>query len=240
MRAGGSTRAAETASSPPTLAGQRSFPGRAERWQDELWATLIGSADALLRSYHGVYEYTDDPACVFRLGLSRARYPVRLSDGTEIRPGEPIGSLHFWNEHLPRFTAEGPELCWASEMRRRVVCSLRALADHVETQPGWREVRAFRGEVALSSRLGVLQLRRVGHRYGFDWVPVESTLARQLRVIGDCFSAWGLARAFNPAALPRQRFFRLYHEMWMPRRALLALYGRKRRNASREIGEAVE
>jgi hypothetical protein len=90
-------------------------------------------------------------------------------DGTAIEDGEPIGILHLWNEHLPRYSpAAGPELAWAAEIRRRLVASLQSLAQHVDTDPSWRDVRAFRGEVAFSSRRAVLQLDRVARRYGFE------------------------------------------------------------------------
>lgn len=204
-----------------------------ERRWDEIWAMLVGSIDARLRAYYGICEFCDDPACVLRLGRSPARAAVALPDGTAIRKGEPVGTLHFWNEHLPRYAGNGPELRWAADMRRRLVRSLRDLAAFVETDAAWREVGAFRGEAALSSRLGVRQLSRVTHRYGFEQVPAGSSLARRLHAVGECFAAWGLARAFNPAAVARQQFFRSYHEVWISRAALIERYGRTSRAAAR-------
>jgi hypothetical protein len=154
---------------------------------------------------------------------------VSLADGTTIRAGQPVGTLHFWNEHLPRYNSGGPDLRWAADMRRRLARSLDRLADFVETEPGWEEVEAFCGVAALSSRLGVLQLHRVIHRYGFERVPASIPLSRRLHVIGECCLAWGLTRAFNPAALRRQPFLRPYHEMWISRERLLQLRNRARR-----------
>ncbi len=98
-------------------------------WPDELWAGSVGWADAILRSYYGVYEFTDDPACVLRVGLDQARAPVSLSDGTNVELGELVGTLHFWNEHLPRYSARGPDLGWACAVRDRVTYSLRAFSE---------------------------------------------------------------------------------------------------------------
>jgi hypothetical protein len=200
-----------------------------ERWRDDLWVAVVGSIDAVLRSYYDIVEYTDDPRCIFRLGLSPARAPLVLADGTTVQTGEPVGTLHFWNEHLPRYRSGGPELHWAAEMRRRLQLSLRALAGFVEMQRDWREVRAFRGEAALSSRRGTPQLARLARRYGFERIPFEPSLARRLHMLGECAIAWGLARAFNPAALSRQHFFRPHHALWISRTALLRLHARPAR-----------
>lgn len=194
-----------------------------EGWSDEIWAAVVGSLDTVLRSFYGIYEFTDDPGCVLRIGLSFAREPVTLMNGTAIEIGDPIGSLHFWNEHLPRYSGFGPELCWAAEMRRRLSRSLTALAEHVERDPDWRAVHAFRGYAAFSSRIGILQLYRVTRRLGFEWVPGGSSTARAL---AGSITGYGLTRVHNPAALPHQPFFRRTHEVWISRAALLDLYRR--------------
>lgn len=189
-----------------------------------MWAAVIGMVDGALRSYYHIVEFTDDPACVFRIGRTQAVRALMLSDGTEIRMNETIGTLHFWNEHLPPFSRSGPDIHWAVEMRKRVRRSFAELARFIETDADWREIRAFRGEAALSSRLGEVQLRRVARNYGLERVPVTPSILRQLHEFGECFSAWGLARAYNPTALSRQRFFRRYQELWISRASLVARY----------------
>jgi hypothetical protein len=197
-----------------------------ERRLDELWVALVARIDARLRAHYRVREFTEDPACILRLGQSPARQSVVLADGTRVRPGQPVGTLHFWNEHLPRYRAGGPDLRWAADIRRRLMRSLSALAEFVEADPAWQEVNAFCGVAALSSRLGVRQLHRVIDRYGFERVAPGPSPARRLYAIGECCVAWGLTRAFNPAALRRQPFFRPYHEMWISRARLLRLHAR--------------
>lgn len=194
-------------------------------WHDELWTGSVGWFDSKLRSYYGIYEFTDDPECVFRVALEEARAPALLSDGTRIRIGEVIGTLHFWNEHLPRYSAQGPDLGWACVMRDHLVHSLRALAEYIESTPAWRDVRALRGDAVLSSRLGAPQVRRVAHRYGFERVQIDPTVFRRLHDLGENFVLWGLARAFNPAALTRQPFLREHHDLWITRATLQRRYG---------------
>jgi hypothetical protein len=198
-------------------------------WPDELWAGSVARVDALLRSWYGVYEFTDDPACVFRIGMSRARACVSLSDGTVIAAGEVIGTLHFWNEHIARYPPPGPDLRWACAMRDQIAHSLCLLAQYIEQEPAWCEVRAFYGEgVFFSGRLGMPQIERVCMRFGFEQVASEPvpSLRRRVHLFWDNFTLWGLARAFQPAVLSRRPFLRPRQELWASRARLLS-YARR-------------
>jgi hypothetical protein len=157
---------------------------------------------------------------------------VTLSDGTQIQTGEIVGTLHFWNEQLPRYSGDGPDLQWACAIRDQVRYSLHALTEYIESEPDWRDVRALRGEAALSARLGMSQVRRVAERYGFERVPTDRSLLRRLHGLGESFVLWGLTRAFNPAALPRQPFLRDHHELWISRETLRMRYARHPRGVA--------
>src|SRR6266513_6562363 len=147
-------------------------------WKDEAWRAFIGSTDALLRAYYRIEEFTDDPRCILRIGLMQAVMPVLLADGTEIREGQRIGALHLWNEHVPRYSGNGPTLAWAKEMRRRMLRSLGLLADFVERDRVWAPVRAFCGDSTLSSRIGGLQMQRLARRHGFEPAQPPAALSR--------------------------------------------------------------
>ncbi len=202
-------------------------------WPDDLWAGSIGWVDGILRSYYGIYEFTEDPDCVLRVALGEARMPASLSDGTRIEIGQLVGTLHFWNEHLPRYSEKGPDLGWACLVRDRVIYSLRAFSEYIERDPAWREVGAVRAETVLPARLGAAQIARVFQRYGFERTPSEPSLLARLHGLGECFIMWGLTRAFNPAAIPRGRFLRDRCELWISRTALLARYAERSPNATR-------
>jgi hypothetical protein len=195
-------------------------------WPDDLWEGAVGLFDSMIRVYYGVYEFTDDPTCVLRIGLAQARASLLLSDGTRVEAGESIGTLHWWNEHLPRYSRSGPDFGWACTMRDRVLHSLRSLALYVERESAWRQVRALRGDAALSARLGAAQVQRLAGRYGFERVAQDPSILRRLHTLGDSVVRWGLTRAFNPAALARQRFLGDHHELWISRAELLARYSR--------------
>jgi hypothetical protein len=209
-------------------------------WRDEFWVGSVRLLDSIIRTYYGVYEFTDDPVCVLRVGLSHAQAPVLLSDGTRVEFGDLVGTLHWWNEHLPRYSSNGPDFCWACAMRDRVLHSLRALADYVESETAWREIRALRGEAALSPRLGILQVQRIARRYGFERVPADFSFLRRLHALGESFTLWSLTRAFNPAALARQPFLRDHHELWISRTALLARHGRRQQQRASEAARPNE
>src|SRR5205809_2029746 len=210
-------------------------PGPLEAgWKDEFWVALVGTLDAWLRSYYDIRNFTDDPQCVLRIGPMPAPMPLSISDGTEIREGELVGALHLWNEHVPRYSGKGPTLAWAKEMRRRMLRSLGLLADFVERDPAWAPVRTFCGDSTLSSRIGGLQMQRLARRHGFEPVQPSDTLTRHLHTVADSLIVWGLTRAFNPAALPRQRFLRDHHKVWISCAALRRLYGREAQDATPE------
>jgi hypothetical protein len=193
-------------------------------WPDGWWLESVSRCDTILRSFYRVREFTDDPACVFRVGLGKARADCLLSDGTFISDGETIGTIHFWNEHLPRRAAQARGLGWACTMRDRVAHSLAALALYIESDPAWRDIPAFHAEAGLSTRLGAAQVQRVVQRYGFEKAVSERSLFRRVHDIGDDFLLWGFARAFNPGAVSRLRFFRDHQDLWMSRSALLHHY----------------
>jgi len=54
----------------------------ANRRKRPLWAEFIFALDRWLRRRQGVFEYTHDPECIFRIQLQRLRSEVVLSDGT--------------------------------------------------------------------------------------------------------------------------------------------------------------
>ncbi len=192
-------------------------------WRDAAWAALVGRVDTVLRRCQGVIEFTGDPACVLRIELCHAPVDVTLGDGTRIDAGEPVGGLHFWNEHLPRFPRTGPDLRWAKTMQGRMATSLGMLAQFVERTPEWQGVRALRGCAPFCSRLSAMRIRRVTARYGFDLVD-DAALGRSWHAFGENVMLWALARAFNPVATERQPFQREKHELWISRHRLLERY----------------
>ncbi len=187
---------------------------------------VIRSAESLLRRRNGIYEFTDDEECIFRLAVSAAVNPVRLSDGTTVQAGDAILDLHFWNEQVPMIP-NGSNLAWANLMKRRYRDSLALVADYVEREVSLDPVVAVRGTPSFSTRLGTVQVVRFARRLGFDVVDPGSggTLAGHVHEIFDGMALWGLTYTYNPNGLRRQGLQRHRHEVWISRAKLLELYG---------------
>jgi len=120
-----------------------------------LWGRLLRAGvrglDTLLRRVYGIREFSREEWNLFRLAVRRSLKDCILSDGVTIHRGDPIGELHFWNEHIPSIPAQGPDLGWALAVQRQLVRSLRALADHVESTPDLQAIQALGGEIAYET-----------------------------------------------------------------------------------------
>jgi len=100
--------------------------------------TFIRTFDALVRSLQGVFEFSGDPACVFRLRRTNLRRPLRL-DGVGFPAGTPVLELHLSNERIPPLPSSGPDLRWAALAAQRLRFSLgqvAAFAVHHDGAPG--------------------------------------------------------------------------------------------------------
>ena len=204
------------------------------RLVDRAWIASVGGIDRVLRRRYQVCEYTTSGSCVLRIGLDRAHRPALLDDNTLVRVGDAIGSLHLWNEQLPRFPLSGPDLHWAKTMQIRVRHSLEELCDYVEDNPAWDGVEAFRAEIALSLRLlAGEKLRHVAKSYGFEAASFCDVHHSRLFLIAENMLTWGFARAYNPLALPRHQLFRGRQQLWLSRKVLVERYSRRRTDGSR-------
>ncbi len=216
-------RAEAAADRSPPLPPKAASTPHAAGARDRLWALLVRGADALLRRWYGVREFTDDPSCLLRLALAPASHGVTLSDGTRIEAGETVAVLHIWNEQVPRFRLGGPDLRWAIDVRRRLRRSFRALAGHLEHDPAWKQVRGIHACVVFGSRRRRGQIRRVAEGFGFELIEAGAP-AKGLHEFGEDFLIWAFTRAFNPGALRRSPFRRDRTELWTSREKFLRRY----------------
>jgi ceramide glucosyltransferase len=184
--------------------------------------------DRTLRRRQGIYEFTQDPACLLRLSRIRAERSVRLDDGTRVREGDVIGDLHQWNEHLPIIPADGPAMKWAIEMQNGMHHSFRQLAAYVAREPSMQHVEAFHGASSFIGRHGNSQVARMVRRFGMELMdrPRCAGPFARLHELGENILLWMLARAFvPPSAKGKLILSRPRQELWISRRALLAQYG---------------
>jgi hypothetical protein len=198
---------------------------RRDGWRGTVLVYLIYRLDALLRQLYRIREFTDDPGCLLRLAIKQAFTSLSLGDGTSIMPGDPVGELHLWNDHVPHFPPGGPTLGWARRAHASMVHSLSLLADHVQNSPEWQRVKAFYADVPISPKRSTASVQRVSRRYGFEPALRRRTVWRSVHNVIESLLLGGLAYAYNPAASHRQKFLRQRQRIWIGRTTLIRLYG---------------
>ena len=190
--------------------------------------SLIYGLDALLRRSQGVFEFTDDPACILRISLARANSNQVLADGTRIEPGDLLVNIHLWNERLPRMPREGADLAWAQRMYRQFILSLRLLAKYIASNPGPAAARAIYGEPglfttgSLDAGLGALT------RLGFEIQRPRAAAGpwQRFAEFWQNLYSYALLWTFNPGSLWSRTFWGLERcQIWMSRATLERLYG---------------
>ncbi len=139
-------------------------------------AQAIFALDIRLRRRQSVIEYTRHPGCVFRLQIDLSRQKVALSDGTHARPGQRIGRLHFWNEHIPPMPARGATIAWARQLQQCIATSLRELTLYLSSRPDLRDVALICADVPSATREQRAQIARIMAYYGFETIAEQERL----------------------------------------------------------------
>jgi hypothetical protein len=182
--------------------------------------------DRWLRQRQGVYEYSDDPRCLFRVQRTAAECDVMLGDGTHIRQGAPVLNLHLWNEHVPPLGPNGFCIAWAREATRRVELSMYGLVRHLKWTRALDDIVALRGDMRLGTAEKSGQFARIAARYGFEPAGTASegftpgTLKRFAENVFICL----LVLATNPAALRLPVLRRDHKLVYLSRTALETRY----------------
>jgi len=187
---------------------------------------VIRAVDLVLRYCYGVRPFCADRRCIIRIGLGTARQDVRLVDGTQIKRGDAVGELHFWNEHLPAIPWSGPGFAWALTMRRQFEHSLIQLALHAERNSAFAEIAAFRGEISFAgppSRKA--KLGSVAARHGFEVIERRRSRPGAVHDVFNNVFILCLIHTFNPAGLRSKSLIRRHYEVWISKRTLIEQYG---------------
>ena len=199
--------------------------------------------DAFLRNRYGIYEYTTNPDCVFRVSITDSDDALTLSDGTVIHLGDRIGELHFWNEHIPQIGEDGPTLAWARTFQRQMYISLLDLVEHVRVTPAFDRVVAFRGVLHFGNRKSEQFLKRALKRWDFDLQEEQPPNHRAglaafwSRFAGfwENFYLLALIWAFNQGSLIGKNVQDVWTvKVWISQEKLLHDYGQPVKQSSNE------
>lgn len=185
----------------------------------------VSALDRWLRRRQRVFEYTSRRDCVFRCQSTTAERHLRLRDGSSIAPGDPVLTLHFWNDNMPLIGEEGPTLAWARRFGRGIDSSLAELASFLRRRPDLSGVVAIRIEMALGDEARNEQSARILERFGFEWAPGrEGKPIGYFRRLGDNAMVLLLILAFNPNADRGSLFRRERGVVYLARSALERRY----------------
>jgi hypothetical protein len=197
------------------------------RYSHPWLAEAVSALDARLRRRQAVFEYTRNPACVFRLDVNYTRRSLALRDGTRVRPGERIGRLHFWNEQIPPMPADGPTLGWARHMQRAIATSLHELACYLSSRPDLGDVAVISGDAPSVTKTQCEQLARIMARYGFEAVtePERLPLGERLHRFGENVLISLIVLAHNAGALRADTLARVRLPIYLSRRTLEKEFG---------------
>jgi hypothetical protein len=185
---------------------------------------FIRRFDGWLSRIEGVEPFTDDPRCIMRIQVSRAKHDLILPDRV-IPRGADVLLLHAWNERMPRIPSDGPDLAYAVRYRQRSIASLKLIARHIASTPSLQEVQAVGGVTAHISLEHARGGRAMLEHLGFTLMPYH----RPFGAFGEFwenFYTWWLMWTFNPASTRHRKLWRLQRtEFWMAKDRFLEKYG---------------
>lgn len=175
---------------------------------------LIYRLDRILRWKFGIYEYWQDPECLFRVSVAHTSRPIRVSGG-EVPVDVKVLQIHFWNDHFPAVPPDGPDMAFAVKLHKMGTSSLRALADHIKNDSRLAEVKAVGGVTSLFGAGEGSAEERAFSNNGFTIIPHHNPLGLFGRFWENVY-AWMIMWAFTPATLQHKKLLQLsWSEFWM-------------------------
>jgi hypothetical protein len=188
------------------------------RWLVE----ALSAFDDRQRRRQAVFEYTSNPACIFRIDVTRASRAVTLRDGTFVRPGDRVVRLHFWNEQIPTLPEDGATIAWARRMQKAIGGSLEELSRYLAAQPDLADIAVICGHVPSGTKSQSGQIARIMAYYGFETIPETEPLplAERLHRFGENILISLIVLAHNAGALRSDTLARVRVPIFLSRRAL--------------------
>lgn len=153
-----------------------------------------------------------------------------MRDGTHLHPGDRIGRLHFWNEHIPPAPDNGTTIGWARQMQRRIAISLRELACYLASQPDLCDIAVICGNVPSATNAQSEQLARIMARYGFETIPERGphAIGEHIHRLAENILISLIVFAQNAKALRVDSLSRVRVPIYISRRTLHERFGAAR------------
>ena len=185
-------------------------------------AVVLSPLDMRLRRQQAVFEYTRNPACIFRLDVGPSSRSLVLSDGTELRAGDRVARLHYWNEQVPLVPEGGATIAWGRQMHRGIAASLRELAAFLAGRGDLDDVAVVCGDVPSGTDAQRDQVARIMGRYGFESIaePEHLPFGERLHRFGENILISMIVLAHNARAFHANTLMRVRVPIYMSRRVL--------------------
>jgi len=184
--------------------------------------SIIRTIDRSLRKRKRIFEFCDDPDCVFRVSVGDLTSPLRIRDG-EIPAGSRVLELHLWNEHIPPMPRQGLGISWAVKFRRRVASSAWLLADSIRKDPRLAGVQIIGGVTPLFTPGDGSAAEGIFLRLGFTITQHQNPLGRLLEFWEEVYG-WLLMWAFSNGNHPDLRGVHR-SDFWMSVEEFVRRYG---------------
>ena len=184
-------------------------------------AEALSAFDARQRRRQAVFEYTRNPACIFRCHISRTPRELILRDGTRIRPGDRVARLHFWNEQIPHGGGRRHHRLGAPDAARYRAVAARSGA--LSRRPSdLADIAVIRGHAPSATKSQSGQLARIMAYYGFELIAESEPLppGERLHRLGENILISLIVLAHNAGALRRDTLTRVRVPIYLSRRVL--------------------
>jgi len=170
---------------------------------------------------YGVFDYA--PGSVLRLQLRRyPGPPVELSDGTVVRPGDPVAEVHVDSAKVERLHHEVQDPRRVGlQFARQLTDAFTALAAYLRDNPDVPAVAVFGNTLYWQG----------AERLGWEIRDLPPGLHRWLVNAWLRFLVWYYHPQGTRRTAGRERLARA-RQIWMSRRRLVQLYGAPRRTGS--------
>jgi YkoP domain len=199
------------------------------RWDEKVdhpWlAGFIFPIDSQLRRHHSVFEFTNNPRCIFRMQARCLDQPFVLSDGTRYRPGQRMLDLHLWNEQIP--CLQSSSLGWALKMSECLHISLAELTCYLRQHGEFKDIAVIRANMSFGTAQQSAQLVRIANRYGFEPIPDlgPHSVRQRIHQFGENILISLMVLSRNGIALRRDSLWRDRTQTFLSRDVLERRYG---------------
>lgn len=199
-------------------------PARVQQspYSHPLLAELIFAFDRRLQRRHGVLEYSDHAACIFRVQICSCSHDLILRDGTRLQPTDRVACLHYWNEHMPSIQRYANRVDWARDVCGRISRSLGELLCYLNSRPDLGDVNVVCAHVTSAVKEQSGQISRIMQRYGFETIydPEPLSARERLSQLAENILISMMVLAQNADTLRRDTLRRVRVPIYVSRREL--------------------